>query len=587
MTVRLCQAVIGSLACAWLALAAARLFSKPVGITAGLMLAFYAPAIFFDGLIQKPVLDAFLLCLALALVSALIVHPARPWSWFWVGMTMGCLTLSRENAVVLAVAMLFWLLWDQRHMARQRLARAGLLLAGLAIVLLPVAVRNKIVGGEFHLTTSQFGPNFYIGNNETATGTYQPLRSGHGDPKYERQDATELAEQATGSQLTRAEVSRYWTRRALDYIRSQPGDWLELTGRKIVLIWNAAEIADTEDQQSYADWSILLRITSRVWHFGMLAPLALFGIWATWPRRYELAPLYLLPAAYLVTLIAFAIMARYRYLLVPFLILFASAGLVQAGHFMRARPRRLASGIAAVLVFALFCNWPIYSMAAMRAITQSNVGTELQAQGKVDEAIMFYRAALARDANDAVTRSNLGAALVAKGQLDEAIAEYRTALTLSPNDADIHYNLANALAAQGRLVDAVGQFREALRIEPGLAEARLNLGNALAALGQADDAADQYRRTIELRPDGIEAITNLGHLLAAQDKLDDATALFRRAVAVAPESAIAHNDLGVMLAQRNQLDEAVSHFRQAIRLAPDFAEAHSNLAMALQIQRKR
>jgi hypothetical protein len=31
-------------------------------------------AIFFDGLIQKSVLDAFLLCLALALLSRLMVH---------------------------------------------------------------------------------------------------------------------------------------------------------------------------------------------------------------------------------------------------------------------------------------------------------------------------------------------------------------------------------------------------------------------------------------------------------------------------------------------------------------------------------
>ena len=174
MTVRLCQAVIGSLACVWLAFAAWRLFSRPAGIAAGLMLAFYAPAIFFDGLIQKSVLDAFLLCLALALLSRLVVDPIRRRSWLWVGVALGCLTLTRENAVVFAAAILVWLLWCQRHLATERLVLAGCFVAGLAIVLLPVAARNKLVSGEFHLTTSQFGPNFYIGNNETASGTYQP-----------------------------------------------------------------------------------------------------------------------------------------------------------------------------------------------------------------------------------------------------------------------------------------------------------------------------------------------------------------------------------------------------------------------------
>ena len=620
MTVRLCQAVIGSLACVWLALAAWRLFSKPAGIAAGLMLAFYAPAIFFDGLIQKSVLDAFLLCLMLAVLSRLVVDPARRQSWLWVGVTLGFLTLTRENAVVFVAAILVWLIWCQRHLARERLALAGFLLAGLAIVLLPVAARNKIVSGEFHLTTSQFGPNFYIGNNETSLGTYQPLRFGHGDPKYERQDATELAQLATGRRLTPAEVSRYWTWRALEYIWTQPGDWLELMGRKIMLAWNAAEVADTEDQLSYADWSVLLRVAGRVWHFGVLAPLALFGIWATWPRRAELALLYLLPAAYVLALIAFAVMARYRYPLVPFLILFAAAGVANAGRLLQAAPQRLVSGVAAAIVLAVFSNWPMHSMAEMRAITEANVGTELQAQGRLDEAIALYRAALARDPNDALTHSNLGTALKANGQLDEAIAQYRTALDLAPNDADGHYNLGNALMAQGQLVDAADRFRDALRIEPGLAEAHLNLGIALGSLGQTEEAADHFRRAIELEPNGVEALNNLGLLRAAQGRLDEAIALFRRALAIdadfadahmnlastldqagaaaealphfrravelAPESASAHNDLGVMLAQQNQLDDAIGHFRQAIRIAPDFAEAHGNLAMALQIQGK-
>jgi Flp pilus assembly protein TadD/4-amino-4-deoxy-L-arabinose transferase-like glycosyltransferase len=684
MTVRLFQAVIGSLACVLLAFAAWRLFSRPAGIAAGLMLAFYAPAIFFDGVIQKSVLDIFLLCLALALLSGLI-SPAeaghhvpqvgsgfppplagepgelrrgspkrqrreggsritgwmasRHWSWLFLGLTMGALALTRENAMVLVIVILGWIALrpesaganqrrpepirlkpDPTAQQSSRVKAAGAFLLGMTLLLLPVAARNKAVSGEFHLTTSQFGPNFYIGNNENASGTYQPLRFGHGDPKYERQDATELAEQATGRRLTPGEVSRYWTWRALEYIRTQPRDWLALMGRKTMLAWNAAEVADTEDERSYADWSVPLRVASRVWHFGILAPLALIGIWTTWPRRTDLWLLYLLPAAYVLALLAFAVMARYRYPLVPFLILFASAAVANAGQLLRATPRRLAPGLAAAILFAVFCNWPMHSMAEMRAITESNVGTELQAQGRLDEAIAFYRAALARDPKDAVTHSNLGTALAARGQLDEAIAQYQTALSLAPNDADSHYNLANALLAQGKIVDAVAQFRDALRIEPGLPEAHLNLGNALAELGETEEASDHYRRAIELRPKQVEALNNLGLLLAAEGRRDDAMALFRRALAInadfadahtnlgstlreagafaeavthfrravelLPESADVRNDLGVILAQQNQLDDAIGQFREAIRLAPRHDEAHGNLAMALQIQGK-
>src|SRR5205814_5747415 len=156
-----------------------------------------------------------------------------------------------------------------------RIARAALFLAGLALVLVPVAARNAYVGGGFYVTTSQAGPNFYIGNNPRADGTYQSLRFGRGAPEYERQDATELAEHDLGRRLTPGEVSGYWTGRAFDFIASQPGAWLKLTVRKAALLVNAAEAVDTEDQESHAEWSRPLRVLGPFTHFGVLVPLAI------------------------------------------------------------------------------------------------------------------------------------------------------------------------------------------------------------------------------------------------------------------------------------------------------------------------
>lgn len=82
LLVRIVQAVIGSASCVLLALAGARLFSRRAGIAAGLMLALYAPAIFFDGLLQKSTLDVFFVCLALWLITKTGPAETAESAWF-------------------------------------------------------------------------------------------------------------------------------------------------------------------------------------------------------------------------------------------------------------------------------------------------------------------------------------------------------------------------------------------------------------------------------------------------------------------------------------------------------------------------
>src|SRR5262249_46355822 len=200
LLVRVLQAIIGSASCVLLALAAARFFGRPgapggrrVGLAAGLTLALYAPAIFFDGLLQKSVLDVFFICVALWLIARITVRlkpdTTHDHMFFWLGVTMGALALTRENALVFIVVIFVWAVTANQNRNQNenreprtrnpeprtpnpepRLARAALFLAGLALVLAPVAARNAYVGGGFYITTSQFGPNFYIGNNARADG---------------------------------------------------------------------------------------------------------------------------------------------------------------------------------------------------------------------------------------------------------------------------------------------------------------------------------------------------------------------------------------------------------------------------------
>jgi len=509
-------------------------------------------------------------------------------------------------------------------------------MVGLAMVLVPVAVRNAYVGGSFYITTSQFGPNFYIGNNPAADGTYQSLRFGRGAPEYERQDATELAERALGRHLTPAEVSGYWTDRALDFVTSKPAAWLALTGRKIALLWNATEMLDTESQEAHAEWSWPLRLGSVVGHFGVLVPLALFGAIVTWPMRSRLWILYVMTLAYAASVVAFYVFARYRYPLVPMLILFAAAGLVEAkgyvgrvlldpardtvtGESARTRPAFLPT-LAAVAAVAVFCNWPILSTALMRAVTDMNLGVALQAEGRLDEADAHYRRAIAFAPDYAPAYNNLATEQRAKGQLAEAMATYQQALRLRPEYPEAQYNLANALVEAGKPAEAIEHFRIALRTIPASVDVHNNLGIALMAQNRRDDAIAEFRAALEVDPVSVKAHRNLGDVLASAHRYDEAIAHYRRATELDPtdsalhydfgsllleadraEEAIgqfraalqadpksvqAHNNLGIALGSQGRMDEAIDHFRQALALQPDFVDAKRNLDVALKVRRR-
>src|SRR2546422_9387611 len=155
------------------------------------------------------------------------------------------------------------------------------------------------------------------------------------------------------------------------------------------------DVAVTGVQTCALPISAPLRLAGYVGHFGVLVPLALFGVWATWPQRARLWVLYGLTIAYAGSVVIFYVFARYRYPLVPFLVLFAAAGLTAMRRFFHANPRLLAIGaVTSVAVMALFVNWPLLSSELMRAISENNFGTALQEQGRLDEAAAHYRRAI-------------------------------------------------------------------------------------------------------------------------------------------------------------------------------------------------
>ena len=583
MAARVVQAVLGSMSAVLVTYAATRFISIRAGVGAGVLLAVYAPAIFFDGLIQKSVLDVFFVSGALAATAALSTGAHdRKGLWFALGLALGAVSLTRENALALVAVVAVWAWVDVAHTRLARGAAVAIFAAGVGVVLAPVAIRNAAVGGSVYLTTSQFGPNFYIGNHEGADGSYTALRFGRGSPEFERLDATELAERAAKRALTPDEVSSYWAGRAWDFIRTQPGAWLRLMARKAALLVNADEAIDTESQDSHAEWSWPLRVFGPVTHVGVLLPLALIGAWVTWADRRRLRVLYALGGALAASTLAFYVFARYRYPIVPLLAIFAAAGVVHVRRAVETRPRAQVAGVAAsAAVLALLCQMPLVSSTRSRAITETNLGVALHEDGRFDDAVARYRRALQIQPDYVPAFNNLGVTLRAQGKVDEAIRVYDDGLRVRDDYPDLHYNLANALLQVNRADEAAVHLRRAGDGDPESAGVHNNLGAALAERGHFQEATVEFGRALALEPQSALAHRNMGNALAALGRHAEALPHLTRAAALAPGDAVTQYDLGVFLLETADLDGAVNAFTRALAARPGYAEAHNNLGIAL------
>jgi tetratricopeptide (TPR) repeat protein len=129
-------------------------------------------------------------------------------------------------------------------------------------------------------------------------------------------------------------------------------------------------------------------------------------------------------------------------------------------------------------------------------LAHHNLGNMLFEEGKVDEAIVHYRAALRRNPNQADIYFNLGKALAQQGR--NAVPQFEAVLRLTPADAQAHDNLGGALMAIGRVADAMDEFEAALRLQPDNAIAHYNRGVALRALGRPDEARTEFEAAARL-----------------------------------------------------------------------------------------
>jgi tetratricopeptide (TPR) repeat protein len=272
---------------------------------------------------------------------------------------------------------------------------------------------------------------------------------------------------------------------------------------------------------------------------------------------------------------------------------------------------------------------------------RANLGAALARQGRFDEAIAQYRAALARDGGNAALRMNLALAHYKKGAFAETVKELkllpndpRTATLLGdcysrlgrdeqaievlrpveaaqPDDLGVAWLLGSALIRTGHKRDGLERVEKvakagnsaeayllagrtllkmneferarddsdaALRLNPRLPGALTLRGMVLPYLGDNAGAMAALRKAIEADPEDFDAQLNLGAVLLTERQLDTARQHLERALALQPESTLARYEMAKLERTEGKLEASVKDFEKVIHDEPAWPQPHIELS---------
>jgi Flp pilus assembly protein TadD len=177
--------------------------------------------------------------------------------------------------------------------------------------------------------------------------------------------------------------------------------------------------------------------------------------------------------------------------------------------------------------------------------------------------------------------SALGSALQRQGRLDEALKAFDKAIQFKPDDAELWSNLGDVLVELQRPADAVLTFQHVLTLNPRHWDAANKSGGLLYHLRQWAGALTQFNLCDKLQPDDAATLQLRAVWLRQLRRFEDYLADSRRAHALEPTNAETCNNIGDALQSLGRGEEALSWFDRSLALSPGNVKVLNNKAFSL------
>jgi 4-amino-4-deoxy-L-arabinose transferase-like glycosyltransferase len=490
---------------------AERLFGPRAAQLAMWAAALYGPAVYYAGKPEKAAFAALAVTASLYLLVRAREGTTR--HWLAAGALLGLGSLLRGNVLLvagIAAALVAFTPLAAPGPAR-RLRAVASLAAGLALVLVPVLLRNRVVGEEWVFTTSQAGANLFIGNNAgNVTGTYAVPHFVRPSPLYEEEDFRRFAEHTVGRALAASEVSRFYVGQVAAWAGREPARFLRLQGTKLLAFLDHWEYPDNWSFYFVRRFSPVIALP--LVPYGIVVSLAVLGLVVVFRRPRDPARVFfaLLVLAYAASVVAFYVFSRYRFPLAFALVALAAHGALTLWEdAAQRRWRRLLLGIgtvtaAAAVSFLAKTN----DEAGDLSQRYYNLSASFLNDGRLAEAEALARKAAEEGPRNHLPYLTLAEVAAVRGDTAAEGQALLSAFDRRPDDDDIRARLVrlrsrtDGYRPAATLAGAWLNQRESYRLRQAIVDAALEheaYGDARAALADLmarypDDAWGQEKR---------------------------------------------------------------------------------------------
>lgn len=543
---KLIQSIVGSLTCVLIFLVSKNIFNIRIAIIAGVIASLYNMSIYYVGVLVPSILATFFVCVVIFYFSVVKNKPTNL-KFLLGGFILSVSILLRPNLLLSVPFIVLWSIFYSDAKSRKKSSIYAIcVIVGVILGIMPVTIRNYMVGNDFVLLTAHGGINFYIGNSEKSRGTYFWPESHKGTAREIYPELKEIAEKRTGRELKESEVSSYWYKKGVSFIIDNPLKYLRLFFKKTLIFINSYEVSDMIDFYFFKRYSFLLRMPLP--NFKFIFPFFILGIILS--LRYErnnslTILLYFLILSYSFSVILFFITSRLRLPIVPIMIIFSAYSIHHL--FFRIRKVNIKWGAAFFLILIIsYIVSNIKVVSYSYANTYHRIALYYEQEGQIKEAILQYNKAIELDQNNSAIYTGLGNLYYKNYEYDRAIEVLKKAIKIDRNNEKAHHYLGLVYSSKKIYDKAMMEIKKAIEINPSNAISHYNLGIIYDLKNLFDLAIDEYKKAIELDSSYVMAYSNLGTVYAKKGLFEKAKIEWQKALKIDPNHKVTLSNLRLL-----------------------------------------